>query len=67
VTLFEWAVRVVPNSTKAHHKLGEVYYREGRTAAAIRELERALAIAPGNIFAAQTLAAIRNRTGPLPR
>jgi len=64
VTLFEWAVRVEPNSTKAHHKLGEVYYREGRTAAAIRELERALAIAPGNIFAAQTLAAIRNRTGP---
>jgi len=61
-TLFEWAVRAVPNSTKAHHKLGEVYYLEGRTADAIRELERALAIAPGNTFAAQTLAAVRARS-----
>jgi len=62
LTLFEWAVQAVPNSTKAHHKLGEVYYRAGRTADAIRELERALAIAPGNVFAAQALAAIERGT-----
>jgi tetratricopeptide (TPR) repeat protein len=64
LTLFEWAVRTVPNSTKAHHKLGEVYYLEGRTADAIRELERALEIAPGNTFAAQTLATVHSRSGP---
>lgn len=62
LTLFEWAVRAVPNSTRAHHKLGEVYYLEGRTAEAIRELERALEIAPGNEFAARSLAAVRRRT-----
>ena len=64
LTLFEWAVRAVPNSTKAHHKLGEVYYLEGRTTDAIRELERALEIAPGNTFAAQTLAAVHRGIGP---
>ena len=64
LTLFEWAVRTVPNSTKAHHKLGEVYYLEGRTEEAIRELERALEIAPGNAFAAQTLAAVRRPERP---
>jgi len=64
LTLFEWAVRAVPNSTKAHHKLGEVYYLEGRTEDAIRELERALEIAPWNEFAARTLAAVRRPDRP---
>jgi tetratricopeptide (TPR) repeat protein len=54
IRLFEWAVAAVPGSTKAHHKLGEEYLRAGRVEESLRPLERALEIAPGNVFAAAT-------------
>jgi len=54
VPLFEWAVRAVPASTKAHHKLGEEYLRLGRTGDALASLSRSLAIAPDNRWAAAT-------------
>jgi hypothetical protein len=54
VALFEWAVEAVPRSTKAHHKLGEEYLRAGRAAEGLLALDRALEIAPENVFAAAT-------------
>jgi hypothetical protein len=54
VALFEWAVEAVPRSTKAHHKLGEEYLRADRAAEGLLELDRALEIAPENVFAAAT-------------
>lgn len=54
VALFSWAVEAVPNSTKAHHKLGEELLRAGRAAEALPYLDRALEIAPDNIYAAAT-------------
>jgi tetratricopeptide (TPR) repeat protein len=54
ITLFEWATESVPRSTKAHHKLGEEYLRVGRLGDALRSLDRAVAIAPDNRFAAAT-------------
>lgn len=54
VTLFRRAVAAVPNSTKAHHKLGEELLRAGELGGALRSLERALEIAPDNVFAAVT-------------
>ncbi|UCC24975.1 MAG: DUF1736 domain-containing protein [Gemmatimonadales bacterium] len=54
IALFEWAVEAVPRSTKAHHKLGEEYLRADRPAEALLQLDRALAIAPSNVFAAGT-------------
>lgn len=54
IALFEWAVEAVPRSTKAHHKLGEEYLRAGRAGEALPHLDRALEIAPDNVFAAAT-------------
>lgn len=59
VTLFSHAVQVVPNSTKAHHKLGEELLRTGAVGPALGALERALEIAPDNPWAAETLAQAR--------
>lgn len=69
VALFRRAVEAVPRSTKAQHKLGEELLRAGDVAGALRHLERALEIAPDNVFAAQTLAQARAealRRWPLP-
>jgi len=55
VTLFRRAAAAVPGSTKAHHKLGEELLRRGELGGALRSLRRALEIAPGNVFAAETL------------
>ncbi|MHB1194030.1 MAG: tetratricopeptide repeat protein [Longimicrobiales bacterium] len=55
VTLFRRAAAAVPGSTKAHHKLGEELLRRGELGDALRSLGRALEIAPGNVFAAETL------------
>ncbi len=69
IALFEWATNSVPRSTKAHHKLGEEYLREGRLGDALRSLSRALRIAPDNAFAAATEArarqAVEDRYGAL--
>jgi Flp pilus assembly protein TadD len=56
LTLFRWATRVVPTSTRAHHKVGEELLRAGELGDAVRSLHRALAIAPDNRYAAETLA-----------
>jgi tetratricopeptide (TPR) repeat protein len=56
LTLFRWAARVVPTSTRAHHKVGEEQLRAGELGDAIRALRQALAIAPDNRYAAETLA-----------
>jgi Flp pilus assembly protein TadD len=55
LTLFRWAARVVPSSTRAHHKVGEELLRSGQLGDAVRSLRRALAIAPDNRYAAETL------------
>jgi tetratricopeptide (TPR) repeat protein len=69
IALFEWATNSVPRSTKAHHKLGEEYLRDGRLGDALRSLDRALRIAPDNAFAAATEArtrrAVEDRYGTL--
>ncbi|MDT8340710.1 MAG: tetratricopeptide repeat protein [Longimicrobiales bacterium] len=54
VSLFRWAVQAVPASTKAHHKLGEEYLRAGRVGEALEALNRAVAIAPDNVWAGTT-------------
>jgi tetratricopeptide (TPR) repeat protein len=61
ISLFRWAVASVPNSSKAHHKLGEELLRVGDLGGAVRSLNRALSIAPDNLFAAQTLGQARAR------
>jgi cytochrome c-type biogenesis protein CcmH/NrfG len=60
IQLFTWATERVPNSTKAHHKLGEEYLRAGNLGAALKSLRRSLEIAPDNQFAALTLAQARS-------
>lgn len=55
ISLFTWAARAQPNSTKAHHKLGEELLRAGHIAEALPALDRALVIAPNNVFAQETL------------
>jgi Flp pilus assembly protein TadD len=55
LSLFQWAVASVPESSKAHHKLGEELLRDARLGDAIRELRRAIEIAPANEYAATTL------------
>jgi tetratricopeptide (TPR) repeat protein len=59
LSLFQWATASVPNSTKAHHKLGEEYLRVGDLGNALRSLRQALEIAPDNEFAALTMVAAR--------
>jgi tetratricopeptide (TPR) repeat protein len=59
LSLFTWAVAATPESTKAHHKLGEELLRAGEYGPALRSLNRSLEIAPDNEFAAQTLQVAR--------
>ncbi len=59
ITLFRHAVRAVPNSTKANHKLGEELLRVGEIGPALPYLRRAIEIAPDNEFAARTLEVAR--------
>jgi tetratricopeptide (TPR) repeat protein len=55
ISLFKWAAASVPESTKAHHKLGEELLRVGDLGGAVGSLRRSLEIAPDNQFAAGTL------------
>jgi tetratricopeptide (TPR) repeat protein len=55
IPLFRWAVASVPRSAKAHHKLGEELLRAGYLGEGVREVRLALAIAPENLYAAETL------------
>jgi len=59
LSLFQWAVASTPESTKAHHKLGEEYLRVGDLGNALRSLRRSLEIAPDNEFAGLTMTAAR--------
>jgi Tfp pilus assembly protein PilF len=59
LSLFQWATANVPESTKAHHKLGEEYLRAGNLGDALRSLRRSLEIAPDNEFAGVTMAQAR--------
>ena len=59
IRLFTWATERVPNSTKAHHKLGEEYLRLGELGPALTHLHQSLDIAPDNEFAAVTLSQAR--------
>jgi tetratricopeptide (TPR) repeat protein len=52
-------VAAAPASTKAHHKLGEELLRAGELGDALRSLDLALEIAPGNVFAEETLGVAR--------
>jgi Flp pilus assembly protein TadD len=61
VTLFRWAAQSVPESTKAHHKLGEELLRVGDLGGALRSLTRAVQLAPTNQFAMATLDRTRTR------
>jgi Flp pilus assembly protein TadD len=61
LSLFRWAVASVPESTKAHHKLGEELLRAGDPVAALGPLAESLRIAPDNEFAARTLDMARRR------
>ncbi len=61
LTLFRWATRVEPASTRAHHKVGEELPRAGQLGDAVRSLRRALAIAPDNRYAAETLGQAERR------
>jgi tetratricopeptide (TPR) repeat protein len=61
VTLFRRAAAAVPESTKAHHKLGEELLRRGDFAEALSSLHRSLEIAPENVYAAATLAVARTQ------
>lgn len=59
LSLFQWASASVPESTKAHHKLGEEHLKVGDLGNALRSLRRSLEIAPDNEFAALTMAVVR--------
>ena len=63
IPLFSWAVTQIPNSTKAHHKLGEEQLRAGRLGDAVRSLRRSLEIAPANEFAVITLSQATRQIG----
>lgn len=61
ISLFRWATEHVPNSTKAHHKMGEELLRRDQLGDAVRSLRRSLEIAPDNEFASVTLGIARER------
>ncbi len=65
LTLFQWATASAPRSSKAHHKLGESYYRAGSLGPAVASLRRALEIAPENEFARATISTITQYIGEL--
>jgi tetratricopeptide (TPR) repeat protein len=65
LTLFWWATASVPRSSKAHHKLGEAYYRAGSLGPAAASLRRALQIAPENDFARAAIITVTRRISEL--
>ncbi|OGU05037.1 MAG: hypothetical protein A2W29_10445 [Gemmatimonadetes bacterium RBG_16_66_8] len=65
LALFRWATASEPRSSKAHHKLGEAFYRAGSLGPGIASLRRALQIAPENEFARTTMTTVTRRIGEL--
>ena len=60
---FQNVVRLAPNAEQGHSALGAVMVRVGRTSEGIRELERALAIQPGDATAQLNLALAYQQEG----
>jgi Flp pilus assembly protein TadD len=60
-TLFEHAVRVGPDNTLMHNKLGRVYSRQGRLEEAAEQYLRALELSPRYIQPRNSLGLIRLR------
>src|ERR1700756_2325871 len=60
---FEAVVRLAPSAEQGHSALGAVLVREGRWAAGTRELEKALAIKPGDSAAQLNLAMVYAQSG----
>jgi protein O-GlcNAc transferase len=60
---FENVVRLAPSAEQGHSALGAVLVRVGETAAGIRELEKALAMKPGDTSAQQNLALAWEQSG----
>jgi serine/threonine protein kinase/Flp pilus assembly protein TadD len=60
------AIRRSPDMPEPHIALGGVYRQTGRHAEAVRELERALALAPGSDAAARRLASVYKDRGDKP-
>ncbi|MGA2848001.1 MAG: tetratricopeptide repeat protein [Terracidiphilus sp.] len=60
---FQKVVRLAPAAEQGHSALGAVLVRLGRTNDGIRELERALAIQPGDASAQMNLAIAYEQTG----
>jgi tetratricopeptide (TPR) repeat protein len=50
LTLFFRAVKVSPESSKAHHGLGNEYFRRGQIGEAVREFKQAISIFPREPF-----------------
>lgn len=60
---FENVVRLAPSAEQGHSALGGVLVRLGETAAGIRELEKALAMKPGDTSAQENLALAWQQSG----
>ena len=60
---FETVVRLAPTAEQGHSALGAVLIREGQWAAGTRELEKALAIKPGDSAAQLNLAMVYAQSG----
>jgi len=60
---FEDVVRLAPSAEQGHSALGAVLVRLGRTGAGIRELEKALAMKPGDGSAQMNLALAYQQSG----
>jgi tetratricopeptide (TPR) repeat protein len=60
---FENVVRLAPSAEQGHSALGAVLLRLGQTAAAIRELEKALSIRAGDTSAEENLALAWEQSG----
>jgi tetratricopeptide (TPR) repeat protein len=62
-TKFEEVVRLAPSAEQGHSALGAVLEREGQMSAAVAELEKALAITPGDQSAQLNLAEAYEQIG----
>jgi tetratricopeptide (TPR) repeat protein len=58
---YEVALRLRPDVARVHYNLAGAYYRAGRLAEAVRELETAIQIEPGYEEARRNLMALREQ------
>ncbi|MDY6791266.1 MAG: tetratricopeptide repeat protein [Thermodesulfobacteriota bacterium] len=67
VTIYKQAIDATERNYLAHNNLGNVYYREGKTAKAVYHYNEALRINPGYPFAHNNLGAAMIRDGKIER